>query len=163
MNNLILSAGIWTTVGDWIKNLLISLGLLIDNVIYLFINWMYRIFMMISKIDIFKDGTQIEAIATRLYVIVGIAMLFIFAYNLTLLIINPEGKQLGDMGKVVKNAIISIILVTLLPLIFTFLTTLQNHILETNVIGHIILGTSSESEMEQTNKSAGIDTALTIL
>jgi len=159
MSNLVLNAG-W--LGDWFYGIWINLMLLIDNVIYVFINWMYRIFMLVAKVDIFGGGAEIEAITRRIYVIVGIAMLFIFAYNLILLIINPEGKQLGNMAKVVQRAIISIILVTLLPLLFSYLTTIQNHVLESNVIGQIILGTSSDADIQTTNKKAGVKAALDI-
>ena len=159
MSNLVLNAG-W--LGDCFYGIWINLMLLIDNVIYVFINWMYRVFMLVAKVDIFGGGAEIEAITRRVYVIVGIAMLFIFAYNLILLIINPEGKQLGNMGKVVQRSIVSIILVTLLPLIFSYLTTIQNHVLESNVIGQIILGTSSEEDIQTTNKKAGVKAALDI-
>lgn len=160
MSDLVFSAGLFSSIGDWFYGLWINLWLLIDNVVYVFINWAYRIFILVAKVDIFGGGTQIEAITRRLYVIVGIAMLFIFAYNLILLIVNPEGKQLGDMSKVIKNAIISIILVTFLPLIFSYMTTIQNHVLESNVIGQIILGTSGTNG--GLNKSAGVGTSLDI-
>ena len=160
MSNLVLNAGIFSTVGDWFKNLWISLWLMIDNVIYLFIDWMYRVFILVAEIDIFGGGDQIKEITERLYLIVGIAMLFIFAYNLVLLIINPEGNQLGAMGKVVKNALISIIFVTLLPLIFSWLTTIQNHVIESNVIGHVIFGSSSKDL--NSNKQYGLDASFTI-
>lgn len=158
MSNLVFSAGL---IGDWFKGIWIGLWLMVDNVIYLFINWVYRIFMLVAEVDIFSSGDQIEAITRRIYIIIGIAMLFIFAYNLILLIINPEGKQLGDMGKIVKNAIFSIILVTFLPLIFSYLTTIQKHVLESNVIARVILGTSA-NEASKTKKQAGVETALII-
>lgn len=159
MNSLVLSAG-W--FGDWFYGLIINLFLLLDNVVYVFINWMYRIFMLVAKVNIFEDSTVLEAIVNRVYIIVGIAMLFIFAYNLILLIVNPDGKQLGNMANVVKKAIVSIIVVIFLPLIFNYLTTIQNHILESNVLGRIILGASTEDSSNSTNKKSGVETALII-
>ncbi len=156
MSNLVLNAA------NWFWGIMINLFLALDWVVYTFINWLYRVFILVAKVDIFKDGTQIEAITRRIYIIVGIAMLFIFAYNLILLIVNPEGNQLGNMGKVVKNAIISIILVTFLPLIFSYMMTIQNHILDSNVIGRLVLGTSTNNDADNSNKNAGIETALTI-
>ena len=146
---------------DWLESIFYHLFLAIDYVIYIFINWMYRVFLFIAEVDIFAGGTQLEDITKRLYIIVGIAMLFIFAYNLILLIINPEGKQMGNMSKVVQRAIISIILVTLLPRIFTYLSIIQNHILTSNVLGHIILDTGSSEEVAD-QKKAGVDVALTV-
>ena len=119
MIQFILTAGIWDSMPKWLATILLTILHFIDQVVYVLINWMYRVFILVSEVDIFKDGTQIEAIVNRIYVIVGIAMLFIFAYNLVLLIINPEGKQLGNMAKVVQNAIISVILIIFLPTIFS--------------------------------------------
>lgn len=159
MSNLVFFGG---KVADWFYEIWIGLWLLIDQVVFSFINWIYRVFILVAKVDIFGGGEQIRAIANRIYVIVGVAMLFIFAYNLILLVINPEGKQLGDMGKIVKNAIISIVLVTLLPTIFSYLTTLQVHVIDSNVIAQIILGSSNDSDIEATNKKAGVEAAMTI-
>lgn len=158
MSNFVFFSGI----SDWFYEIWIGLWLLIDQVVYSFINWVYRVFILVAKVDIFGGGEQIKAIASRIYIIVGIAMLFIFAYNLILLVINPEGKQLGDMGKIVKNAIISIVMVTLLPTIFSYLTTVQVHIIDSNVIAQIILGTSNDSDIQTTNKRAGVEAAMTI-
>ena len=157
MSNLVLNASF---IGDWFYGIWINLWLLIDNVVYLFINWMYRVFILVAKVDIFGGGEEIAAITRRIYIIVGIAMLFIFAYNLILLIVNPDGKQLGNMSQVIKNAIISVALVTLLPLIFSYMTTVQNHIIDGNVIGNLIFGTTSDSNT--TNEKAGINVALSI-
>ena len=159
MSNLVFNASI---IGDWFYDLWISLWLMLDNVVYVCINWMYRVFILVAKVDIFGGTGLIEEIVKRLYLIFGIAMLFIFAYNLILLMVNPEGNQLGNMSKVIQNALISIILVTLLPLIFSYLTTIQAHIIDSNVIGHIILGSSGDPDANPSNKKAGVDTALTI-
>lgn len=162
MDSLVLNSGIISTIGDWIGNLFITLFMMIDSVVYMCINWMYRIFMLIAKVNLFENSNALETIINRMYIIVGIAMLFIFAYNLILLIMNPEGKQLGNMANVVKKAIVSIIVVIFLPLIFGYLTTIQNHILESNVIGQIILGTSNDSDYETINKYAGVKASLDI-
>lgn len=163
MIQFILTAGIWDSMPKWLATILLTILHFIDQVVYVLINWMYRVFILVSEVDIFKDGTQIEAIVNRIYVIVGIAMLFIFAYNLVLLIINPEGKQLGNMAKVVQNAIISVILIIFLPTIFSYLKIVQNHIVTENVIGNIVLGTTSDYDAaENTNKRAGVKVALDI-
>ena len=154
----ILSASFWSEIPKWLATILMSICQILDQIIYVLINWMYRVFILISEVDIFKDGTQIQAIANRMYIIVGIAMLFIFAYNIVLLIINPEGKQLGNMAKVVQNAIISVILIIFLPLIFTYLKTVQNHIVTQNVIGNIVLGSSVTGDGgAQQNNQAGVN------
>lgn len=163
MMQFIFSAGVWDSMPEWLATILLAILHLLDQVVYSFINWMYRVFILVSEIDIFKDGTQIEAIVNRMYVIVGVAMLFIFAYNLILLIINPEGKQLGNMAKVVQNAIISVILIIFLPTIFSYLKLVQNHIVTENVIGNIVLGTTSDYDAnENINKRAGVKVALDI-
>lgn len=163
MMQFIFTAGFWDVMPGWLADILLAILHLLDQVVFVLINWMYRVFILVSEVDIFKDGTQIEAIVNRIYVIVGVAMLFIFAYNLILLIINPEGKQLGNMAKVIQNAIISVILIIFLPTIFSYLKLVQNHIVTENVIGNIILGTTSDYDAaENTNKRAGVKVALDI-
>ena len=127
--------------GSWWYEIWISLWLLICQGIYIFIGALYQVFEKVASVNLFSMDVFTE-ITGRIYVVMGIAMLFIFAYNLILMIINPDEKKGSNnqMTKVVKETIISLVLLVLLPVIFNYLYVFQSHVLESNIIGQVILG-----------------------
>lgn len=126
-----------------------SIWLSLNDLVYSLIAVLYQLFEAVANVSLFSD-TVFEKITNRIYIVMGVAMLFIFAYNLVLMIINPEDKKgSGQMGKVVKETIISLVLIVLLPTIFKYMNIFQYHVLNTNVIGTIILGdTSAEADCD---------------
>ena len=92
---------------SWLWEAINGLWLMLCQWIYIGINWFYQVFEKIASVNLFSTEVFKE-ITSRIYVVMGIAMLFIFAYNLVLMIINPEDKKgSGAMGKVVKETMIS--------------------------------------------------------
>ena len=127
-------------IGDAIADMWMSIWLSLNNLVYNIIEVLYRVFETVAKINLFSDQDY-KLITGRVYVIMGIAMLFILAYNLILMIINPEDKKgTGQMTKMVKEIIISLILIVLLPRIFNYMAIFQRHILDSNILGQIIIG-----------------------
>ncbi len=123
-----------------------SIWLSLNSMVYGLISTIYQLFVTVANVSLFSDEV-FEQITGRLYVIMGIAMLFIFAYNLVLMIINPEEKKsTGQTTKIVKETIISLVLIILLPTIFKYMNTFQYHVLNSNIIGQIILGDSTSED-----------------
>ena len=87
--NLFNSAGI---IGDAIADVWMSIWLSLNNLVYNIIEILYRVFETIAKINLFSDKDYAE-ITNRVYVVMGIAMLFILAYNLILMIIIPLNSK----------------------------------------------------------------------
>lgn len=128
--------------GNWFFEIINSLWLMICQVIYPFINFLYQVFQKVASINLFSEEV-FDEITGRLYTIMGIAMLFIFAYNLLLVIINPDDKKsYGSAGKLITNIITSFVLILVLPIIFNWMHTFQNHVLHENLIGRLILGSN---------------------
>ena len=126
----------WT----WFWETINSLLLVLCNWVYSLVGVIYQVFLAIARVNLF-DAATFEKITKRIYIVIGIAMLFIFAYNIILMIINPEDKKTtGNTGKLVKETIISFTLIILLPTIFDYMYRFQNNLLESNIIGQIILG-----------------------
>ncbi len=116
--------------------------LTLDAAIYWLIGYAYRIFMLLSRIRLFQDDT-IEAFANRIYVIIGVIMLFVVSYAILKQIVNPDsGKQ--SSSKVVTNILKALVLVTIMPEIFNFAYTVQNAVIDNNILGKIILGGNNE-------------------
>ena len=127
--------------GSWWYEIWISLWLLICQGIYIFIGALYQVFEKVASVNLFSVDVFTK-ITSRMYIVMGIAMLFIFAYNLVLMIINPDQKKGSNnqMAKMIKDTIISLTLLVLLPLIFNWMYIFQSHVLESNIIGQVILG-----------------------
>ena len=140
---------------SWLWEAINGLWLMLCQWIYIGINWFYQVFEKIASVNLFSTEVFKE-ITSRIYVVMGIAMLFIFAYNLVLMIINPEDKKgSGAMGKVVKETMISLTVVVLLPTIFNYMYIVQSHILESNIIGQIIMGSVGSTTSDRSNCDAG--------
>lgn len=133
-------------LGTFVSNTWMAICIALNWMVYSVIGILYEVFNAISNINLFNKEI-FEGFTQRMYVVIGVAMLFIFAYNLILMIINPEDKKsTGQMSKVVKETIISLVLVILLPTLFNYMAIFQKHIIDSNIISKIILGTTTGSE-----------------
>ncbi|MFA7064526.1 MAG: hypothetical protein WC177_03410 [Bacilli bacterium] len=149
-------------LGDWLLNSLNSIGVFIDWILYSFISWAYQVFIAISQVNLFGEST-LRLIIDRVFTVLGIVMLFIMAYEIILLIINPD-KLTGENGakKLVTKVITSIILIVLLPTIYKYMQIFQYNVITSNVIGNIVLGGSTTTNVGEDIKMAGTNMALTL-
>lgn len=134
-----------------VRNLLCDLSKALDGIVYSLISTIYQVFNTVSKVSLYGSSNEkINELTKRIYVILGVAMLFVLAYNIILLIMNPDGASKGEKSVqgLLKNFIISIALLTLLPTVFDYMTKLQNDIIDSHVIENIILGNSDASEYD---------------
>jgi hypothetical protein len=127
----------------WLESKLAQLCLIIDSALYSAVAWLYELFLKIAQTEIFTDSIY-ESLAQRIYIVLGIFMLFVLAYSLLTAIVNPDNLTKGDksMSKVATKLVTSLIIIGLLPTIFSYGRKLQNFILENNVIGTILFGNS---------------------
>ena len=133
--------------GNWVTNVIGGICLTIDYIVYLAINLCYQLFEVVGKIEVFSTDSVAE-ISHKIYTIIGIVMLFVFAYNIILGIIDPDSINKGDKSvqNVVKNTVISVVLVTLFPLICEYMQTFQNHVVEDKTITNLILGSTASDK-----------------
>lgn len=156
----ILTGGI---VGSWLINAFYGILLTIDYVIYLAINLCYQLFEVVSKVEVFTTE-NVGIISRRIYTIIGIVMLFVFAYNIILGIVDPDSINKGDKSvqNIVKNTVISVVLITLFPLICEYMQTFQNHIVENNTISNLIMGSTVSDTGENGNGKGALNVSTTI-
>jgi len=136
-------------MSNWAFRTIRGLFLLIDSLVYWLGSIAYRVFYLVSDARIFDNDEAFSRITTRIYTILGIVMLFVLAYNIILIIINPDklnDKSDKSLSGILKNTLISIILIVLLPTIFNYMQIIQHDIIDSNVIGNIILGGTSTTE-----------------
>lgn len=142
-------------IGKTLARTWFSIWLFIDSIVYGFVSTGYQVFLLLSKVSFYNTtDDKISQITSRIYVILGVAMLFVLAYNLILLIINPDNVSSKDSKSLkgfAKNFVISVVLLTLLPTIFSYMSKLQNDIMDSRVIEKIILGNDVTVESNKTH------------
>lgn len=147
-------------IGDTLKQAWYGLWVLIDSLVYSLISIAYQVFNLIAKASLYNsENGDIKVMVERISVILGIGMLFIIAYNIILNIMNPDkASSSGDksMQGIFKNAIIAIVMLTAYSTVFTYMTRIQNHIIDSQVIEKIILGA------DETNNTSSSDMGSTV-
>lgn len=119
--------------------------LTIDTVIYNLISWLYSVFMTIAKARVFTAET-VRPFLDRIYLVVGIVALFFAAYTFMSIIVNPENLTKGNSSpaKMIRNIILGILSITLIPTIFNFAYSVQGAALDQNVIGKLFISGSDK-------------------
>ncbi len=140
-----------------------SIFLGLDGIVYGLVDIVYNVFIVICNTQIFS-ATTFEAFSTRIYAILGIIMLFVVASQLLANIADPDKAASGEAstGKLVKNIIISLIAIVLLPTAFKYLYAIQKAVVSENIIGNIIVGgyqSSTSKDYASMIKNTGKDIA----
>lgn len=119
---------------------------IIDGGLYHLIGILYDILIQLSKTSIFTSA-DIDAFSKRVYVFLGIIMLFKVTFSLINYLINPDAiaDKTNGAGNLSKNIIITLVLVVFVPYAFDLLYRAQSAILNDNIIPKLIIGTGGES------------------
>lgn len=160
-------------MGNWLADIFRSLMFLIDQLVYGLIYYCYELLMYLANLDLFDmtkvyDGTAdatnniILNVASRVYVLLGIFMLFLLAFSILQYIVDPN--QFSDnskgFGKLVTRVMTSLILIVAVPFIFGIAFKAQSVILKNDVIGAIILGADTSSQVTSTSGDNNINTKM---
>jgi hypothetical protein len=124
--------------GDLIKEGIAGVILLLDTIIYGLISGAYKIFMALASARILSSDAYLN-IANSLYAIIGVVMLFVLAYAIIRMIMDPDQATKGEMsgGNLVKGIAIAVLGLAITPTIFEFLYQAQGLFVERDVIGKI--------------------------
>lgn len=152
--------GVWWNPFSWgqdildgIISFLYGILLTLDCIIYSFVSYVYQIFLFLAQGGKLIDDKFVGDLVDRIYIIIGVIMLFIIAYSLLKAMINPDETLKGKQSPVniIKDVIISVALIALLPTIFEFVFNFQNSLLINNTIGKIIVGASGSGTSDPAN------------
>lgn len=166
MNKILLTGSIFDTIGEVFLKLIYFLMLTIDSIVFWFIKLISQVFFLV--VDTNMEGQAITAkmneLMDRIYIILGVGMLFFVAYKIICLMTDPDkisNDGADSMQGIVKNVVLSVIMLSLIPTAFNYLMQFQSRVVSTNAIGSIILGTSNNSDDNNVRK-AGAKVALSI-
>ena len=129
--------------------------LFLDSIVYNLVDFVYDIFNALVKTNIFSD-TSYTSIVSRIYVALGMIMLFALAYSLLKAIINPENFSKGETSfpKLIQNVVISLIIIAVLPTVFNFAFKFQESVLTNDTIPKLLFG-DGQDFTQVTESSAG--------
>lgn len=121
----------------------------LDMIVYQLLEWVYGLFLAISKAGIFSQAI-IQSFASRIYVFLGLIMVFKVSISLVTYIMNPDNFSKGDVGApaLLKGFIFALVGIVLVPYAFEMAYSFQRVILKENVIGNLILGMNKNENSE---------------
>ncbi len=147
-------AGIYTTAvivkgeNNVVLSMLRQIAIWLDTLFTTIASAMYSIFYELSSSSVLSS-LNLAAASQRLYSLLGIFMLFRLAFSFIKYIVNPDDMEKGT-SKFISNLAVSLALIVSVPWIFNRAFALQNYIMESNVIGNLILGMNGDKSDEDT-------------
>lgn len=167
LSKILLTGSIFDTIGEVFLKLIYFIMLTIDSVVFWFVKLISQVFFLV--VDTNMEGqaitTKINELMDRIYIILGVGMLFFVAYKIICLMTDPDkisNDGADSMQGIVKNVVLSVIMLSLIPTAFNYLMQFQSRVVSTNVIGSIILGTSNNSSDDNNIRKTGAKVALSI-
>ncbi|MBO4245616.1 MAG: hypothetical protein J5892_02600 [Bacilli bacterium] len=136
MINIMDSWYMTSTFGEVIKFLLF-----IDSIIYWLIARCFSFIIDVAATD-FLLTDLVNQIINRTYIIVGVFALFLVSYALIKGLFDPDSafKGKNSVTATVKNLLLAIVLVALMPTIFQYMYRFQSIVVNNNIIGSIVMG-----------------------
>lgn len=127
----------------------------IDIAIYNMIAVVYNLIEDLANTSILSM-VDINDFARRIYTLLGLFMLFKISFSIINYIVSPDKMtdNSAGMGSIIKNVIITLVLILIVPTAFNILYDAQAAILTENVIPKFLLGTNGE---EIKNDENGIE------
>lgn len=138
---MILSIFDWTPIQ--------SFFLWLNKGVYWLAEKAYSLLLDIANVQLFEPEV-ISNFGERIYVLLGIVMLFKLSFSFITYIVNPDSftdKSKG-VSKLILNVIVALLLIVTVPFIFQAAYKLQGLILGNNVIPNLVLGMGSETDSD---------------
>lgn len=124
-------------IGDFLSEVFVGIIMVLDTVIYSLISSAYKIFMAIASARLLSSDVYYD-IASRIYIIIGVLMLFVLSYAMLKAIVDPDQATKGDLGPgMVKRVIIAVIGLAITPVLFNVLYQAQGLFLEQDILGKV--------------------------
>lgn len=125
----------------------IGILLTLDTLIYSLISSSFKVFMAIAGARLLSSDAYFE-IASKIYVVVGVLMLFVLSYAILKAIVDPEQTTKGEFGpKMIKNVVIAVVGLAITPVLFNLMYQAQGLILEQDVLGKLFFRIENTEEV----------------
>ena len=123
---------------------LVGILFFIDNIVYSFIPILYRMILYLANVDLITGNVPVQALIQRIYILVGVFMLFRLSFSILNYIINPDAfsDQSKGFSNLVRRVLIAIVLLVGIPWFFREAYVIQNKIITSGILPRLILGES---------------------
>ena len=142
-------------------NLMKGFFFAIDNIVYGCIPTLYRLLLYLANVDLVTNNVPVEAFIRRIYIFVGVFMLFRLGISMITYIANPESfsDQTKGFTNMVKRVMIALVLLVSVPWLFKEAYVIQGKIIESNVLPALILGEtrSNPNSLEESIETSAKD------
>lgn len=148
----------------WFEGALRDFFFMIDKGVYGLLEAAYNIITEIAQTQIFKEGT-ITTFTRRIYVLIGVFMLFKVAFSLISMFLNPDSfsDAKSGGGKLIQRIAVSLIMLVMVPFVFEKAYDLQDIVINDNILPSIILGGATDPDhTKQTYQNAGKMISVTV-
>lgn len=128
--------------------------------VYTIMSLCYNAFLALPHLNLLKIE-EIKEIYSRVTVILIIVMAFYITFEVVKYVVQPDAitdKEKGA-GNLAKRIVVVILLIAFVPNIFDLAYQLQSRILDSNVIGNVILGKEENKEDDTLLTTAGTNFA----
>lgn len=135
-----------------IWNAILGFFATLDRIAFTIFGWIMQAIFDIANTEIISQSV-FDEFRTRIYVLLGIFMLFKVTVSLLTYLVNPDkmtDKESG-MGKIVTRTIIVICMLVGMPFVFSLLDEAQPIILE--ALPRIVIGKDTASNIDNSNQS----------
>lgn len=132
---------------ELLRRLLVGLLGMIDSVVYDLVSWMYGLLMQITSFRMFTNENFAD-FAERIYVLLGLFMLFKVSFSLIKYIVNPDdfNDKVKGGKKLVINILVVLVMTVASPIAFRIMSDVEQTLLDEGVVEHLILGPNASSD-----------------
>ncbi len=126
----------------------VGILLTLDTLIYGLISSAFRVFMALAGARLLSSSAYTE-IANKIYIVVGVLMLFVLSYAILKAIVDPDQATKGDLGpKMIKNVVVAVVGLAIAPVLFNLMYQAQGLILENDVLGRLFFRTENTQKID---------------
>lgn len=129
-----------------------TIGMGLCSMIYPLIKTFYTLFYQIARAKFLSEDT-INSLSNNIYILISVVMLFSLGVQLLRSIVNPDLLLDNKKGTtaIVKRVFLSLCLIILIPMVFSYSFVIQDKIISSNVIEKLIVGYNSDKSLGDSN------------
>lgn len=135
----------------------------LDQIVYWFIPVLYKLLLYLANVDLMSGNVPIEALIRRLYIFVGVFMLFRLSFSIVNYIVNPDAfsDQTKGFSNMVRRVMLALVLLVGIPWVFKVAYVVQGKIITSNILPRLVLGESVSNAdlggLEESINTSAID------
>ncbi len=142
------------SVGKLFETGVMGILLNLDCLIFGLVSSAFKVFMAIASARLLSSEAY-TMIANKVYLIIGVLMLFILSYSILKAIVNPDEANKAFGPGIIKRVVIAVVGLAIAPALFNLMYQAQALVLEHNVLGKIFFRSDNTPNVQVANPNGG--------